>query len=305
MQKLLCYIGFFASVLAAQSEFCPAPDDSTILHQYAILTGDSTIKIIGKPGEEIASDVLQEKLYTQLLSEINNPRRRDHTILPENKYQLLQRCRQYYPKSIIRNDTLIIPYPPQKVDRFKEIKYFIPEGYFRNNNNFTSLQPQIQLHLNPEKSTLMINNSYLLSLYRSTDSHNNPLQHYKKVLQHVYNLLLPYTIIIRRQVKSNYNAFIHYKGYKEHNITLDSEEKFYAFWESLCGQGALYFFPSKIDDVETRIIVYGLLYVMRDDIINAYHFGELKVAFSKKNMDKIDELQLDFYPFVMNKQIGN
>ena len=305
MQKSVWIIGLLISIALAQTEFGQLPGSSLVLGQAGILSADSSTKVINYPSDDVATDVLQETLYAQIVSEINNPQLKSSTKQSENKHQLLQRCQSYYPRSIIRSDTLIIPYPPQKVDRFKEVKYIIPEEYFKNNNDFISLQPHIQLYLNPDKSTIMMNNSFLLSFYRTPAIINSSLQQYKKVLQYVYNLLLPYTIINRTQVGNIHNAIIYYKGYKEHEIKLESERKFYAFWESLCGQGSLYFFPSKIDDLETNINVYGLLYVMKDDIVNAYHFGELKVTFSKKNLNEIDKLQLDFYPFIKNKQIGN
>ena len=89
MQKLVWCTGFFVSIVLAQSDYCFLPDDSPVLHQSAVLPADSTVKIIGKPSDEVASDVLQENLYTQILSEINNPQHSNHTVLPENKYQLL------------------------------------------------------------------------------------------------------------------------------------------------------------------------------------------------------------------------
>jgi hypothetical protein len=305
MQKLVWSTGFLVSIVLAQIEYCLLPENSPVLRQSGVLLADSSLNVIAKPSDVIATDVLQESLYGQILSEINNPNQRSHSKPPEHKYQLLEGCRQYYPNATLRSDTLIIPYPDQKVERFKEIKYFIPAKYFGDNDKPTSLQPKIQLHLNPDKSTLMINNSYLLSYYRSPGIKNNSLEQCTKVLQYIFNLLLPYTTINGTPAGYNYNAIVHYKGYKEHEIKLDSEGKFYAFWESLSGQGSLYFFPSKIDDLETRTSVYGLLYVMKDDIVNAYHFGELKVTFSKLNMAEMYELRLVFYPFVMNKQIGN
>jgi len=297
MQKLLWSTGLLVAISLGQT-----------LHekyQFSVQRADSSAKIIIEPSESISTDVLQESLYVQLLMEINNPSREITAAFPQNKFQLLQRGLQYYPKAVLRGDTIIIPYPARKIKKFKEIKYFIPTEYFTEHSEIASFQPEIQLFLNPEKSTLIINNSYLLSYYRSPGINNKSLQQSIKVLQYIFNLLLPYTNNIRKIRGYDTKAVVYYKGYTEHTIKLDSEKKFYAFWESLCGQGSLYFFPSKIDDLEKRIIVYGLLYVIKDNILNAYHFGELTVAFSKQHKRERVELQLDFYPFVMNKQIDH
>jgi hypothetical protein len=293
MPKILWSTGLLVAISLGQT------------YQFSVQRADSSAQIIIEPSDFISTDVLQESLYVQLLMEINNPRQEITTALPQNKFQLLQRGLQYYPKAVFRGDTLIIPYPAQKVERFKEIRYFIPIEYFAEKGKIASLQPEIKLYLDPDKSTLMINNSYRLSYYRSPGIKNKSLQQSKKVLQYIFNLLLPYTNKIKKMTGYENKAVVHYKGYKEHTIQLGSKDKFYAFWESLCGQGSLYFFPSKIDDLEKQIIVYGLLYVMKDDILNAYHFGELTVAFSKQQKRERVELQLDFYPFIMNKQIAH
>jgi hypothetical protein len=305
MQKLLWSTGLLISIVLAQPEYNILSENSPVLFQSGVLPADSSVKIIIEPSDLIATDVLQESLYVQILAEIKNPTRGIYTAPPENKFQLLQRCLDYYPKAVLQGDTLIIPYPPHKVERFKEVRYFIPINYFNTNSKIHSLQPQIQLHLNPDKSTLMINNSYLLSFYRSPRIKNKSLHQCKKVLQYIFNLLIPYMNKNELGTEFNNRAVVHYKGYTEHEINLESEKKFYAFWESLCGQGSLYFFPSKVDDLEKRIIVHGLLYVMKDDILDAYHFGDLTVIYSEQDKGARYELQLDFYPFIINSQMNN
>jgi hypothetical protein len=303
MQKIVWWIGFLVSIFIAQSNIDMLQGNWSALSQSAVMQVDSTVRITGRPSDDVKSDVLQENLYVQILSEINTaPFIRDIK-LSENKYQLLKKCQQYYPKVTLHDDTLIIPYPPQKLDRFKEVKYLIPGSYFSTIKQ-TPLQPQIQLTFNPDKSTLMINHSYLLSYYRTPGIGENSLERYKVILQYIYNLLLPYTSVSDALERYNNDAVVHYKGYTEHDIKLDSGEKYLAFWESLCAQGSLYFFPSRIDDLETSIHVYGLLYVMKDDIVNAYHFGELEVSVSKEQLTEKYAIELDFYPFVVNKQIG-
>jgi hypothetical protein len=289
----------------ARSEDLLAQEKSLSLHQFTTQNADSAEKIIIEPSTDVATDALQESLYDQILAEINHPGRQTQFQPTANKSQLLQKCLHYYPKAKINGDTLIIPYPPQKVMGFKEIKYFIPQAYFDTDNKIFSLQPQIRLDLNPDKSTLKINNSYLLSFYRHPGIKSNSLQQSRQALQYIFNLLLPYTNKSGQRGDYSNRAIVHYKGYKKHEIKLDSEKKFFAFWESLCGQGSLYFYPSKIDDLDNRIVIQGLLYVMKDDVLNAYHFGEITIAFSKQNSNDMYDLQLDFYPFIINKQINN
>ena len=297
MQTLVWCTGLLVSILFAQTINEPGPYHSVIVRT------DSTVKITSKPSDDIESDVLQENLYIQIMSEINNPHFSTDNEPAQNKYQLLENCQRYYSKAKLRSDTLVIPYPPQKLDRFKDIKYVIPKDYFKNKNT-AYLQPQIQLTLNQEKSTVMINKAYLLSYYRSPVIPGNSSQQYRSILQYIYNLLLPYTNVSAVLERYNKKSIVRYKGYKEHVIKLDSGAKFLAFWESLCAQGSLYYFPSKIDDFESTIHIYGLLYVMKDDILHAYHFGELKVTILKQQLAEKYTLELDFYPFVVNKQIG-
>ena len=192
MQKLVWCTGLLVYILFAQTDDEPMQDIEPGIYHSAAVGADSTVKIISKPSDDFESDVLQENLYVQILSEINNAQFSTDNEPAQNKYQLLEKCRRYYPKAKLRSDTLIIPYPPQKLDRFKEIKYVIPEDYFKNKNT-AYLQPQIQLTLYQEKSTVMINKAYLLSYYRSPDIPGNSAQQYRSILQYIYNVVRPYT----------------------------------------------------------------------------------------------------------------
>jgi hypothetical protein len=305
MRKIIWGTGLLVSIIFAQTEYISLRDNSHVFSKTVVLQADSSVKRTSKPSHDFDIDELQERLYAQIISEINNPKSDILHLTIKDKNQLIEICQQYYPKAKLNGDTLIIPYPPQKVEKFKQIRYLIPPSYFEKNSTITSLQPQIELYLNPDKSTLLINNTYFISLYRSPRVDNSSIRQYKKILQYIFNLLLPYTYKMNTIGNSKNKTIVYYKGYKEHTIHLESAEKFYAFWESLCGQGALYFFPSKIDDIESSIIVHGLLYVMKDGSLNIYHFGELKVMFSKQYLNAGYEIQLNFYPFVIDKQIEN
>jgi hypothetical protein len=304
MQEMMWKTGFLVSIVFAQFGYCQSSDKTPDLNMSEVLNADSTVKQISNPSHDITTDVLQEKLYIQIIAEINDPQSKFYHNPPTNRLQLLNIFRQYYPNVILINDTLVIPYPHPKVEKFREIKYIIPSDYFLN-HKFHPLQPQIQLKFNSDQSTLLINNSYYFSLYQAPVIHKSTIEQLQYVVKHIYNLFIPYERLNEELKKYGNKAIVHYKGYKEHKIILNTGPQLNAFWESIFTQGSLYFFPSKIDDLESKVIIYGLIYVMKDDIITAYHFGELRITFLKQNLDNIYELVLDFYPLVVNKQIGN
>jgi len=300
MQNLLWSLCLFVSLVLAQTENRSSPKGTQTLDQSLILREDSTSRIIINSPDYYTTDALQESLYVRIIKEMENSGQDISPPPPENNFQLLSRYLEYYPKATLRGDNLIIPYPPRKVETFKEIRYIIPNNYFTNANKPLPLQPDIRLQFNQGKSTLTINESYSLSFYRSPNLKNISLQQSKNALQNVFNLIIPVEKKYLQPVDQNVKTFIDYRGYKKHQIRLESDQQLSAFLECLCRQGSLYFFPSKIDDLEERIIIYGLLYVIKDDILELYHFGELTVNFSKTHLNRITNLKLIFYPFIRN-----
>ena len=95
-------------------------------------------------------------------------------------------------------------------------------------------------------------------------------------------------------------GMIKYKGYKIHDVDLQNSEQWLNLLEVLRQQGALYFYPSKIDDVEAHLMIYGLLYVIERGKASFYHFGELTVTFSKNNKLPENEFKLILYPYILN-----
>lgn len=300
MQKLLWSLCLFVSLVLAQTENRSSPKGTQTLDQSLILREDSTSRIIINSPDYYTTDALQESLYVRIIEEMENSDQHFSPPPPQNNDQLLNMYLEYYPKATLRGDNLIIPYPPRKVETFKEIRYIIPNNYFTNANKPLPLQPDIRLKFNQGKSTLTINESYSLSFYRSPNLKNISLQQSKNALQNVFNLIIPVEKKYIQPVEQNIKTFIDYRGYKKHQIRLESDKQLSAFLECLCRQGSLYFFPSKIDDLEERIIIYGLLYVIKDDILGLYHFGELTVDFSKTYHNRITNIQLIFYPFIRN-----
>jgi hypothetical protein len=300
MAKLLWCIILLVSLALAQIENHSLSSGTSSLSKF--YSADTTKRIIIESSDIPNIDVLQESLYNRIIDEIDNPKQELFNSGPKNKLQLLRHSQKYYPKATLNNNTIIIPYPQRIVKEFKEIRYGIPSNYLNNKDKTYSLEPVIRLDLNPTKSTLMINKSYLLSYYRSPKIKKNSVHQCSKALQFVYNLILPLSSKNKPTIKQNVFPNISYKGYKSHEIILRSAGEFSAFWASLHRQGSLYFFPSKIDELEEYITIFGLLYVIKDEILDIHHFGEMTVSISKTYQETITEFKLIFYPFIKNNE---
>jgi hypothetical protein len=295
MTKLLWGTALFIALFVLQIKSNSLSLTTSVLSTS--LSVDSTRKILIESADIPNIDVLQESLYVLINEEIENPKQNYLYPFPQNEAQLLAQSQKYYPKAKLSDNTLVIPYPQHIVNSFNELRYNIPTNYFTNNS---LLEPLISLDLNPEKSTLKINNSYIASYYRSPGIRSNSVKACQKALKIIYNLILPPPFKSRAMIKQKIMPVVYYKGYQAHEIKLSSDQKFAAFWRSLHEQGSVYFYPSKFDELEENVQIFGLLYIIKDNVIDIHHFGELTVQVSKNYQNTISEFRLVFYPFIKN-----
>ena len=222
----------------------------------------------------------------------------------ENRDQFYEANKFYFREAELSGDSLIIPYPGHKVKELNRIVYLIPPAYFsKNKNQFKNLTPNINLKFDPEKSTITINNAYPLSYYKSPLLKSDSKAFVQQSLQYLYTMFLPVVHNYSYEYEARVMGQINYRGYKIHDFKIKSTDEWFQFLQILHGQGSLYFFPSRIDDLHEKLVVFGLLYVIKNKKSELYHFGELTLTFSKTSKSKDLEAKLVFYPFIKSIEI--
>ena len=255
--------------------------------------------LIAQSSVDYDTDVLQESLYVHITRTLRNQNSISFPALPANKSELLEINKRYYPQAVLNNDTLLIPYPSRKVKELPELKYIIPRDFFNGSSEQVCLQPDISLTFNRSKSTITMNKSYPMTFYRSPKIRIQSLEQIKKALEYIFDMILP-CAFSQIDHKNQIKGIIHYKGYIPHDIDLENDEQFSIFLECLRREGSMYYYPSKVDNLEENLMIYGLLYVINDEFRQYYHFGELTIIFNKENFLSQSELKLILYPFIKN-----
>ncbi len=90
---------------------------------------------------------------------------------------------------------------------------------------------------------------------------------------------------------------VNYRGYEKHQILLNNKQQWIQFLHSLRKEGAFYFYPSKLD-YRGQIIIHGLLYIVNENSLNFYHFGEIMTRFSESDDKSKMSIELSLYPFL-------
>ena len=297
MQKVLWKISLIVLILLVCSRLLYT-QESTLSYPP-----DSLEKNIIEYYDANNTDVLQEDLYQRLKKRITNHAvEEDHP--PKTKFQFFQNSLKYYPQAILNGDEIVIPYPLGKFKKLTGIRYYIPSGFFENPGTDTTLQPEIILDQDSDRSTLIFNKAYSLVYYRSPGIADDDLFRSIRAIQKTYNLLLPgarmpdYNSIL---IKGNIN----YKGYQPHSIQINSLSQIMVFLDELAVEGSLYFYPSRIEIQEDRILIIGLLYVIKDDILNIYHFADTSIIFTNTITPEYSEFKIKFYPYIKNLHVTN
>jgi hypothetical protein len=300
MQKLLWCTVLFVSIVLAQSANNFPSENSQRLQQTPGLMTDSSSRNLVEYYDSHDTDALQEDLYLRIIAKLREPYQKNTLRPPETSFQLLQNCLKYYSNATLDGNALTVSYPVQKIKEVKEIRYLIPRDYFNQKKKISFLQPDIHLLYNRDKSTVTLNRSYTFSFYRLPGLKSNSLEQSKGAIQQIFNLIFPYPQMQNHHFLRELKGIIYFKGYQVHEIKIDSAKQLFTFWEYLRKDGSLYFYPSKIDDLGEHLIIHGLLYVIKDKIVNIYHFGELTISFRKSSQPIISEFKLIFFPFIKN-----
>ena len=182
----------------------------------------------------------------------------------------------------------------------RDIQYSIPKDYFDSKMRSDGLEPKISLKHNKSQGTVTINDTYAISFYRSIKISHNELIRIENAIKYIYKLIMPLAMFKSKEIK----GVIQYRGYKIHDIELTNSNHLRKFFDVLRQEGALYFYPSKIDDLEEGVIIHGLAYVLHGDDANYYHFCEFKFNFLNDTNPQSIALRITFYPFIKNNDMS-
>jgi hypothetical protein len=265
---------------------------SSFLVQISIhLAEDIYLEISNTLANITNTDELQESLYKKIASDILSVNSDDPSNLITSKKQLIDYLSDYYIHARMDLDTLIIPYPRQGIKELKQMKYLIADKGAKIN-----IDPILYLN-EKRKGTLMINDAYPVSSYRSDSGESNDLSELRNALKLMYRMFL--LEIKSRAVKNDtdISGIVNYRGYEKHQIRLNNRQQWIHFLHSLRKEGAFYFYPSKLD-YRGQIIIHGLLYVVNENSLNFYHFGEVITKFSESDEKLKMNIELSLYPFL-------
>lgn len=298
MQKILLRISFLTFL--------------SLTHLNILYSQDNTLYLSDSLGKNVVeyyhandTDVLQEDLYHRLVSRIENHTSINENPIPTTRFQFFQNSLKYYPEATLKGEMFIIPYPQGKFKNFKEMRYHIPSDFFKDNYPESSLQPEITLQKSTEKSTLIFNNAYTLVFYRSPGIKSDALLKSTQAIQKIYNLILPGSQKSEPDKSFYIKGTLFFKGYQPHTITFTTLSQLRLFLDELTVEGSLYFYPSRIEIHQKTIIINGLLYVIKDNILNIYHFAEIDIIFTNTSTPDYSEFKMTFYPYIKNLRAIN
>jgi len=250
------------------------------------------------------TDVLQENLLNMIMIHMNNNYNTGNAYsIPKDRSKLLEQVNRYYPESIIQDDEILIPYPQRITKVLKEIRYEILGEKFDSGFSFSEINAQVNLEYKKDRGLITMNNTCKISLYQTPGIQHYTIEQSEKALQDIFKMILLFPFINAKDVYTNLKGFVQYRGYNVHKIILATRHEWAIFWEVLRKEGSVYFYPSRIDDLENVLLIHGLVYVIKDNKYDLYHFGELTIRFPKGNTDM--EINLIFYPFVTRMALSS
>jgi len=238
------------------------------------------------------TDELQENLFRDLETVF-----RENNQNKQNKFLSLKERIKYitenYPKSHIKEDTLKINYPNLGLKTLSEMNYILAQD--NAGPKFSSI---IQIKMNEAGSALLLNGRYPLSFYQAPGLNKDYKPIVKTAVEHLFNQFICMSFAAKEAYPWEISGTVKYRGYLYHNLSVPATAKWAALWQELKQEGALYFYPSSIDILENEIVVHGLIYILKDEQMNFYHFGEVAARFSDfQNLSRIN-IELNFYPFL-------
>jgi hypothetical protein len=234
---------------------------------------------------------LQEDLFNRIKRSILEEPKNTKSLLTKDK--IFEKITQIYPNAIVNSDTVTIPHPKQGIKVMDGIEYLIQDTIFK-----PMVASRLKLNYNEENSTIILNNAYPISFYKSPQIENLPIDQLTIALESVYNLFIQFchknNVINFGQMTGE----VQYRGYQKHNLDLKNIYEWNHFWNVLYNEGSVYFYPSRIDYLKNEINIQGLLYVIKDQNMNFYHFGELITHLPQERSELDVKLELNFYPFL-------
>lgn len=244
------------------------------------------------------TDKMQEYLYQRIASQVDKPELAESSINIPGKSQLLDHIRQYYPECTIQGDIIRIPYPQLSTTMLKEIRYKITRPIFASGFDPAKINSIVALEYNKDDGIVTLNKTCKISFYNSPKRDSDNIDRSEFALQKLYNMLLLFPKLNGEGYYSELKGEVLYRGYKIYKLVLSTSQKWANFWAIVRNEGSMYFYPSRIDYLTDELVVEGLLYVIRDNNLDLYHFAELKAFFPEQENDVAMVLELNFYPFI-------
>ena len=259
---------------------------------YIYLTSNLLLEINSKLANITDTDELQENLFTALGKSIK-------TVGPvQHNSDVIKSIISVYNNIKIKKDTLQIDYPDIGMKALKNINYIFKKR--EDKEDFYSL---ISLQGNNIEETLTLNKSYPLSIYNNfnrIDKHKM-----EQAIAALYNQFIQMQFANYDFSQWQIKGIVKYRGYLYHDIIINNTLGWTAFLRELAKEGALYFYPSAIETAQDKIIVHGLIYILKDQQMNFYHFGEIVAKFNKLNNLNNIEIELNLYPFLSRVGVKN
>jgi hypothetical protein len=244
------------------------------------------------------TDKMQDYLYQKIVSHLKKSEQVQSSKNIHNKSQLIDYLRQNYPQGTIQKDIIHIPYPKLSTKVLNEMRYKIARHIFDLGFDPTQINSIINLNYNKEDGTVILNNACRFSFYNSPKRDDGITDRSESALQQLYNMLLLFPHVNGEDSYSDLKGDIQYRGYKNYRLALSTSKKWAKFWQIVRQEGSVYFYPSHIAFLTDELVIEGLIYVIRDNNLNLYHFAELKAHFFEYKETTSMELDLNFYPYV-------
>ncbi|MGH1361985.1 MAG: hypothetical protein ACRBF0_00420 [Calditrichia bacterium] len=220
----------------------------------------------------------QEKLYESLLATMSS-----RTIAPATTLQDWQR---YYPDAKLSGTTLTVPYPTQKVQEIKSIRYLL------NDNQIT---PQLRLTL-ADNASLKFNSSLALPYIGSNLDVEKALPTLNAALKELYSQ------IVNPSSSFTARGTLQYRGYDVRNLPLEKLASVPDFFHALRQEGSIYLYPTRIDVTKENSEIRGIIYVFGKQAGNSYHFLEWKLSLESES-SSIKMIKLIFYPYIRSGEV--
>lgn len=281
----------FPRIINPHSIFLTEEPASYIIEVSFPLRGSIYFEIQDKTVDFSGVKELQKRLFLRIKDNMTLWENEDKSYQIDNRAQFISLIKSNYPQSIIHSDTLLIPMPKRFNGNSSSIPYLIQKRLGRG-----TILPLLSITEDKAAGTIRINNSSNISFYKAPSIHSRTMDKVKDALQKTFIFARFYSLASVFNSDEPIAGDFNYEGYKKELLKFNNNQQSKKLFCALQKEGSIYFFPSHVDMLDNEIIVKGLIYIIKDENLNYYHFGELETRFSGKA--KGLKFRLTFYPYL-------